>query len=1481
MNVPGADEGIDDEPFNDWQIRPQNLPEFAKPPPIINKDINNVDLTRIAALRKLLRERYGGREHLQGVWISNTRSCPNFLLPEDLHEMLDSMGLKTTIHECRALISIVDAKGKNALNFSEFSSLVHTTNLPIKIDNDRLTAINNKTSYQLKLITRALADHSHEFAKEFSKVSAENEIVSSTSPSYSLSASPSRLTRAQFESVIRKFMPNMDKETLTWIWEAQFPANISLESTKQLQESIRLQMNTSSKPPAPVSPESKSMGIKVDRNGPPFTEEQALRRVRSNAVSTKLAAGGITRDELQLLQLDTIADQRTLDWREFCSSLAAYCHRRRPPTPPTTQPLHRAVQVMENLKEKVSDPSLGLKDLIMQPESPAVQLIASKLILDLPDKAAEGGSSIEDVKLKSINWMEAVRKDAFSCATTICTYLPPSRIVEALNGKNIVTRKELENVILKLMEELPAPSSTLNDIDQKENLDRSKKILQLSFKEISPDIQTRIMISPFDEAAVVDLWNNECEDPLSPPVRSDKSNMGQNVNVKRFQDELDEKNQNNYNTQMKVDQNGEKDENKENYPTLAVLHEAQNNEHNMNAQSKDNHNNASTLNDKQIDRNVDAHMHRMKQYFTGVPTSNQGLRFLPTVMPLSVNTNSQQSSLQKKSVSLFEAGTMKEVALMNSPELLKRMMENTCRDPRGYDHPLEGHGSSCGKLSDRPWEATSGSRHVQALLQTIVSNNQGEIRLKDALDKIYSSVFEGAGREFRIGAWMDGIEPYLRPLPPSVSKEDSLAVDHRDKSKFGAPTLEMIDAAERMKFAELVQNGKLLSEQKRHGLDLRKEAKQRVKDEIILLGPKAELKAAKVFEAFIEAFKLKAKTVGNCEKSSICFRNLDMNKDGYIHLDDLRAAAQKWNVRATEDELHALLAKVGGGLPAPPSPTRPLPFGAPKISEALNSSSAASVLPNKKNSSPRGWSDVATFSRNAPFATQQTMLDKMQARAYVHLRHEDLQNAFDPSECIDLSILYGNGKRTIDKSNLSYAAGYTPVDTSDEGGPKAPHASELNPLLCPMPLTVDHPDVSSKTRKVWVDWERKFNPLLEDGAPSNKLEYSSKNNPNDVRAVTTPSLSNSRRAFRSRRISGADATSQAANVILLPRNDNLDGNKSTICEGLGFENESFKNSAAGNSNLIAAAKRFGDNDETIADKKSFESQKRACQQVTMRIVGGIPTPWVPNRPRTTPSLYLSKGAKNKEDGFLTVRFPNARGEEDGPAQSGNIAPLNENEEDNFIKKSGANYFPSALERCALSNDPTDTVVNSVLSDPTLQKPFICPRRVMDARIQREFKTTWEQARLQGPAGRHDRTPYIDTRHLTQTFTEMSNTRNDRTEHQKMVDHSRMASTSHSAMVVGLLPSLCQALADSRLSKKNPSSSNKAAAIDWNDPATVDKINQHNKRIDKATKINSRYANESAVQHRETQIRKELDDSRVASKALQKFKFETRLQLMGA
>jgi len=200
-------DAVDLGPSNDWQIRPDFLPEFANKIP----DTERASKTRVSRIREVLRLRYAGRPALINVFRNYSLTKQGYVFPEDLNLVLEQMGVKATLGECKQLIAQVDTNDKGAMTFTEFADFVysppHIVTAGAKEAKDRIFAT------QTKNLIEGLLQHTPYIGNAFCEVDQERNYL---------------ISKSQFANAMSSAVNHLTSEAIDYLWAMEFhdaPAN--------------------------------------------------------------------------------------------------------------------------------------------------------------------------------------------------------------------------------------------------------------------------------------------------------------------------------------------------------------------------------------------------------------------------------------------------------------------------------------------------------------------------------------------------------------------------------------------------------------------------------------------------------------------------------------------------------------------------------------------------------------------------------------------------------------------------------------------------------------------------------------------------------------------------------------------------------------------------------------------------------------------------------------------------------------------------------------------------------------------------------------------------------------------------------------------------------------------------------------------------------------------------------------------------------
>eukprot|EP00442_Polarella_glacialis_P000893 CAMPEP_0115164636 /NCGR_PEP_ID=MMETSP0227-20121206/73140_1 /TAXON_ID=89957 /ORGANISM="Polarella glacialis, Strain CCMP 1383" /LENGTH=1027 /DNA_ID=CAMNT_0002577005 /DNA_START=24 /DNA_END=3107 /DNA_ORIENTATION=- len=211
LNQPDKDEyypgrslidAVGEEPGNDFQVRPVNLPDFYNPPPV---DADSK--SRMTRLREVVRQRYAGRPRLIGVFRACALQKPGYVFPKDLKQVFDQMGIKVSIPECEMLVQAVDKDTKGAATFEEFADLIYGPRVTIggKPHEPQERHVRHVT----KTLVDSLLTSGQTLGQAFCELDPERRY---------------EISKQQFANALGTACNHISSQAVEFLWASQFPA---------------------------------------------------------------------------------------------------------------------------------------------------------------------------------------------------------------------------------------------------------------------------------------------------------------------------------------------------------------------------------------------------------------------------------------------------------------------------------------------------------------------------------------------------------------------------------------------------------------------------------------------------------------------------------------------------------------------------------------------------------------------------------------------------------------------------------------------------------------------------------------------------------------------------------------------------------------------------------------------------------------------------------------------------------------------------------------------------------------------------------------------------------------------------------------------------------------------------------------------------------------------------------------------------------
>lgn len=193
-------DAVDDQPSNNFQVRPIHMPDFHDPPPA---DADPV--MRMQRIREMIRQRYAGRPGLIGVFRACTLTKPGVVFPKDLQTILDQMGLRTSDRECEMLVEAVDKDHKGAISFDEFADLIYGQR--VNVGGPKHEASERHVRHVTKTLVDNLISNGQGLGKAFSEVDYERRYL---------------INKEQFANALGSACNHMSNQAVEFLWASQF-----------------------------------------------------------------------------------------------------------------------------------------------------------------------------------------------------------------------------------------------------------------------------------------------------------------------------------------------------------------------------------------------------------------------------------------------------------------------------------------------------------------------------------------------------------------------------------------------------------------------------------------------------------------------------------------------------------------------------------------------------------------------------------------------------------------------------------------------------------------------------------------------------------------------------------------------------------------------------------------------------------------------------------------------------------------------------------------------------------------------------------------------------------------------------------------------------------------------------------------------------------------------------------------------------------
>jgi len=197
----GSLDAPNEEPGNDFQVRPAHLPDFYNPPPA-----NADSVMRMQRLREVIKQRYAGRPRLVGVFRGCAKTKPGFIFPKDLQNVFDHMGIKVDEHECQMLVEAVDKDTKGAASFEEFADLIYGPR--VNVGGGPHEPQERHVRHVTKTLVDNLLTNGQLLGKAFCELDPERRY---------------EVSKHQFANALGSACNHISNQAVDFLWASQFP----------------------------------------------------------------------------------------------------------------------------------------------------------------------------------------------------------------------------------------------------------------------------------------------------------------------------------------------------------------------------------------------------------------------------------------------------------------------------------------------------------------------------------------------------------------------------------------------------------------------------------------------------------------------------------------------------------------------------------------------------------------------------------------------------------------------------------------------------------------------------------------------------------------------------------------------------------------------------------------------------------------------------------------------------------------------------------------------------------------------------------------------------------------------------------------------------------------------------------------------------------------------------------------------------------
>lgn len=118
-----------------------------------------VDLKKVADIRRTIRRRYANRNDFRKIFNQWDKSSAGVLTPQEVHEMVNKIGIPINLHEARVLVASANKSSTGSLNLNEFMGLIFDQDDRLNVDLSLLAADDDENLKIIDQHTNAVNKH--------------------------------------------------------------------------------------------------------------------------------------------------------------------------------------------------------------------------------------------------------------------------------------------------------------------------------------------------------------------------------------------------------------------------------------------------------------------------------------------------------------------------------------------------------------------------------------------------------------------------------------------------------------------------------------------------------------------------------------------------------------------------------------------------------------------------------------------------------------------------------------------------------------------------------------------------------------------------------------------------------------------------------------------------------------------------------------------------------------------------------------------------------------------------------------------------------------------------------------------------------------------------------------------------------------------------------------------------------------------------